>query len=473
MPQPAEQRSVIKAAAQVVRDLVSRPFQMPEEFEDDSGSTIFVNPLPTEIAIENEQPSLYPANGYIQDGIQFLRGRTIWAIDGGILTWQFPNGLLIVGRAVVSRMSFTGTETVQRVFDIPVVPFIVYPPLQGATLADVETQSKDYLQFVLGNLPEPTARSENRGATNYFSDSNEFLASLPEGYYAASGFNQAMLARYVDQIRDAAEMVAFVYALKNADTRHIVMRDGRIHGGAGFLTRLVSHNSKSDNNYTGVGIVRDLLTTIRNAVDHGVRVLGVIKHPRSNYCTRWYSANGVDSARYTSSDALLFYRRIEPEPTERTKRVYGAGKRSCLWQIRETGYAQGDGGELPINVDEGQGRELVHWFYQNTGCFFLKPKEGVLPIRVDFILHNNHYRSWFADGLVEQVYTLCTGSGSPLGLPQSITIADNYAKVRRPELNRSIAELIAQFEGSDNPDDQKVGRELRAYLDIYYRGAMG
>jgi len=33
-----------------------------------------------------------------------------------------------------------------------------------------------------------------------------------------------------------------------------------------------------------------------------------------------------------------------------------------------------------------------------------------------------------------------------MGLPQPITIADSYAKVRRPELTRSINGLIAQFE---------------------------
>jgi hypothetical protein len=175
-----------------------------------------------------------------------------------------------------------------------------------------------------------------------------------------------------------------------------------------------------------------------------------------------------------SSDALLYYRQIEPEPSQRNLRLYGAGKRSCLWQIRETGYVEKSiGKEVFIDVEEEKnGRQLVHWFYQNTGCFFLKPKEGILPIRIDLILHNNHYRSWLADNLVEKIYTLCTGSGSPLGLPQPITIADSYAKIRRPELNRSISELIAQFENSADSEDQKVARELRAYLDIYYRGVV-
>jgi len=122
MTQPPQRRSVIAAAAQVVRRLVSEPFQSPDESEDEDSGTIYAEPLQTELPIENERPALFPAQGYIRNGLQFLNGRTIWAVDGGILTWQFPNGLLIVGRAVVSRMSFTGTETVQRVFDIPVVP---------------------------------------------------------------------------------------------------------------------------------------------------------------------------------------------------------------------------------------------------------------------------------------------------------------------------------------------------------------
>lgn len=249
MQQPAQRRSVIAAAARVVRRLVSEPFQPPDEAEDEDSGTIYVEPLQTELPIENGRPALYPAQGYIRDGLQFLNGRTIWAVDGGILTWQFPNGLLLVGRAVVSRMSFTGTETVQRVFDIPVVPFVLYPSLQtdASTLADIESTSKDYLQFVLGNLPEPSTRLQNRGLTGYFSDSDEFLAALPENFYAASGIGRATLARYIDRVRDAAELVAFIYALKRAEARHIVMRDGRIHGGAGFLTQLVRQGGLPEN----------------------------------------------------------------------------------------------------------------------------------------------------------------------------------------------------------------------------------
>lgn len=468
-------KSVMIAAAQVVRRLVSQPFQVPDEGEDDPATTIFVSPL-DEVATEVGWPALYPAQEYIQDGIGFLRGTTIWAVDGGILTWQFPNGLLIVGRAVISKTSFSGTESVQRVFDIPVVPFVLYPPLQSeeVSLIDFEGLSRDYLQFVLGNLPEPNTRIEDRGITSYFSDSNEFLASLPDTYFAASGMNQAILTQYVDQIRDMAELIAFMVALRSADARHIVMRDGRIHGGAGFLTRLVSQGSDKTEKLLGLNIVRSLVKATQDAADHGVQVLGVIKHPRSRYCTEWYINNGVDVARYASSDALLYYRQAEPALYERSRRLYGAGKRSCLWQIRETGYFDSSTGrETTIDIEkEENGRRLVHWFYQNTGCFFLKSKEGILPIRIDFILHNNHYRSWLADNLVEKVYSLCTGSGSPLGLPQPITIADSYAKVRRPELNRSISELIAQFENSKNSEDQKVARELRAYLDIYYRGVV-
>ncbi|HKZ76672.1 MAG TPA: DNA double-strand break repair nuclease NurA [Pyrinomonadaceae bacterium] len=473
MSQDKQRISVIGAAGRIIRGLVSQPFQLPEETEDEESGTIYAQPLPTEMAIENDCPSLYPASGYLQDGIRFLKGRTIWAIDGGVLTWQFPNGLLLVGRAVVSRTSFSGYESVQRVFDVPVIPFVVYPPMQPDASApmSVENLSRDYLQHVLGKLPLPSPREPNRGSTNYFADSEEFLASLPESYYAASAARRAALMQYVDQIRDAAETVALIYALRNAGAKDIVMRDGRIHGGAGFLTRLVKQQQDLEEGDKGNAIVREVIEAIRSAVDHGVRVLGIIKHPRSNYCTGWYTRNGVESAKYVASDALLYYRTIEPMPSERTQRMYGAGKRSCLWQICESGYGR-SGVEQPVDVQRADGRELVHWFYQNTGCFFVKPKEGVLPIRVDFILHNNHYRSWFADNLSEQVYTLCTGSGSPLGLPQPIVIADGYAKVHRPELTRSIDGLIAQFESSTDDEDKRIAHELRAYLDIYYRGAL-
>src|SRR6478672_10893455 len=138
MANEKQRTSVIEAAGRVIRDLVSQPFRLPEETEDDDSGTIYAQPLPTEMAIENGRPSLYPADGYLRDGIGFLKGRTIWAIDGGILTWEFPNGLLLIGRAVVSRTSFSGYESVQRVFDVPVIPFVVYPPMQpGAATPQV------------------------------------------------------------------------------------------------------------------------------------------------------------------------------------------------------------------------------------------------------------------------------------------------------------------------------------------------
>ena len=465
--------SLIGAAGKIIRDLVSQPFHFSDETEDESGGTIYAEPLLGEMAIDNARPSLYPADHYLQDGMSFLRGRTFWGIDGGILTWQFPNGLLLIGRAVVSRMTFSGYDSVQRVFDVPIVPFIVYAPLERSESSPlaIEELSKDYLRHVLGKLPQPSARERSAAASNYFTDAEQFLASIPESYYAGAA-TRAAIARYIDQIRDAAEIVAFVYALRNAGPRDVVIRDGRIHGGAGFLTRLVKEEQSNDEVEQGNLVVRTIIESIRTAVDQGVRVLGIIKHPRSSYCANWYAQQGIDFAKYVASDALLYYRAIEPMPSERTQRVYGAGKRSCLWKIRESGYQERDQLEAPVEPEHDSGRRLVHWFYQNTGCFFIKSKEGVLPIRVDFILHNNHYRSWFADNLTEQVYSLCTGSGSPFGLPQPIVIADGYAKVHRPELTRSIDGLIAHFENSTDEEDRRIARELRAYLDIYYRGTI-
>jgi hypothetical protein len=467
-----ERTSLISAAGKIIRDLVSQPFRFSEETEDEAEGTIYAHPLAGEMPIDNGRPSLYPPENYLQDGVRFLQSRTFWAIDGGILTWQFPNGLLLIGRAVVSRMTFSGYESVQRVFDVPIVPFIVYAPIEGdSTPLPIEELSKDYLQHVLGTLPQLSSRERSRSVAGYFSDAEQFLASIPESYYAGAATRSAV-ARYIDQIRDAAETVAFIYALRNAGPRDVVMRDGRIHGGAGFLTRLVKDSQSSEESEQGNLVVRTIIESISSAVDHGVRVLGIIKHPRSSYCTNWYSEQGIQFAKYVASDALLYYRAIEPMPSERTQRIYGAGKRSCLWKIRESGYGERHQLEEAIEPKKASGRGLVHWFYQNTGCFFIKAKEGVLPIRVDFILHNNHYRSWFADNLSEQIYSLCTGSGSPFGLPQPIVIADGYAKVHQPELARSINGLIADFENSTVEEDRRIARELRAYLDIYYRGAV-
>jgi hypothetical protein len=173
MDQEKQGLSVIKAAGRIIRKLVSQPYQVPEETEDDEGGKIFAQPMPPELAIEHNRPVLYPASGYLQDSIRFLKGRTIWAVDGSILTRQFPNRLLLVGRAVVSRMSFSGYGSVQRVFDVPIVPFILYPPVEQDQTAplNIEALSKDYLQHVFGKLPRPSPHDPSRSSTNYFADS--------------------------------------------------------------------------------------------------------------------------------------------------------------------------------------------------------------------------------------------------------------------------------------------------------------
>ncbi|MBL7183178.1 MAG: DNA double-strand break repair nuclease NurA [Anaerolineae bacterium] len=452
--QPPARPSRAREAAQIVRTLLREPRYFAGGEEPTEG-TNYVEPL-DELAVEEGNVQVYPVDGYLSDAMSVLQDRTIWAIDGGILTWQFPNGRFLLGRAVLVRMSFSGYDTVQAIHEYPVIPFVLQPPPAPPTAVQhvFDDIIRDYIEYV-GNLIPGQLPLEGPAKTRYFTDADEFLAEIPREYYAADAAERERIVAHVDAARNAAETIAFLHALRYARAGDIVMRDGRIHGNVGFLTGLLSDEA------SGTPVIRRLMQSIIDAVNRDVKVIGVIKRPVSAYCCRWFAQNDVERARYAPADTVLYHRLLE----NRERFALSYGKRSNLWRIRARGA------DLPIDIDRTEGRSLINWFYQNTGLFYLKPRDGIPPLRVDFITYGNMYRAWIED-LVNEVYALCRGSGSPAGLPHPIAIADNYAKVHRVELNASINEIITSLEASDDPTDLEAARELRAYLDIRYAGGL-
>ena len=458
--------AVARQAARLFRDALDRPLPAmddPEDVDQQEG-TIFVEPLDEESLDAEGQPALFPSEGTLDTSLARLADKRcrIWAVDGGILTWRVGGSTLIIGRAVVARTEFGGYGTVHRAFDIPLVPFVFYPQLPSDRPDDLESTVTAYLRHALGRLPVPTPGTRTQSETDAFADGAAWLSSLPPEIQAASATERDRLTRALDLVRNAAETVAFLYALNQAQRGDYVLRDGRLHGSAGFLTHLVSQ--KGNPQPEGDSLVRDLIGRIEQAVRKDVRVLGVIKHPRSSFCVDWYRRHGHPQSRFVATDSHLYFRRTEARPGVSLRSV---GVRSSLWQIQERLKR-----ELPPNLSHRRGRELVHWFYEHVGSFFLKTRLGALPIRFDFVTYNNHYRAWLADELVEDMYTLCRGSGSALGLPQPIVAADSYAKVHRVELDRSIREMLRALESSQDENDQQLAREFSGYLDVYYRGTV-
>jgi len=443
-----------REAAQIVRTLLheARYFAGSEDPEE---TTNYVEPL-DELAEDANTVCVYPLDNYLRDDLVLLKDRTIWAVDGGILTWQFPNGRFLLGRAVLVKMSFSGYETVQAIHEFPVIPFVLQPPPARSSEARqrvFDDIARDYIKYV-GNLIPGQLPLSGPLHTQYFSDAEDFLTQIPREYYAADATERNRIASYIDTARNAAEAIAFLHALRYARSGDIVMRDGRIHGNVGFLTGLLSNET------SGTPIVQRFIQSIIDAVNRDVKVIGVIKRPVSVYCTRWLAHKNISQAQYAPADTVFYHRLLE----DKTRFELSYGKRSNLWRIR----AHGADREV-IGVDHAVGRDLVNWFYQNVGLFYLKPRDGVPPLRIDFITYGNMYQAWIGT-MAEEIYALCRGSGSPLGLPHPITIADNYAKVHLVELNASINEMIASLESSGNPADLEAARELRAYFDIRYIG---
>lgn len=244
---------------------------------------------------------------------------------------------------------------------------------------------------------------------------------MPERYHALEATDQRRLERYIDAIRNAAETLAFLYALREASPGDIVIRDGRIIGNIGFLTGIIG--TKEARNEEGVAFVERFFEEIGDAVNRGIKVAGVIKHPVAAYIVKELASRGLDQARFASSD-MAFYNRF-PSP----------GKRSCLWSVRS------------------DRKDPIQWFYKNSACYYVKIHNGVLPIRIDLVTYNNMYKTWI-ETLPNEIHALCKGSGSPLGLPHPIVVADNYAKVHRIDLERSILEIIRQLELSPDADAQ-------------------
>lgn len=378
-----------------------------------------------EDATQNHRPLIYPLGRDLRDDLGLLSGRTIWAIDGGVLTWRFPGGRLLLGRAVAVKMTFTGYHTVQRIIELPLVPFIIDypPPLRKEVEEAVEPFEAPLTEYLFGLLPEEV--TEDLPSVFYISDTDEFLDTVDERFHAMQAPDTAKVRSYVDMIRNAAETLAFVYALRQARDRDLVMRDGRVWGGIGFITGL-------ERTETGCAVSQRFVEEIKDATNRGVVVMGIIKRPIASYSLAQLFLQGVEQAQYAPSD-VDFYHQLLP-----------GGKRSNLWRLLEKGERTG----------------VVKWFYENTGCFYLKVRNSSLPYRIDFITSNNMYKRWIED-MADMIFTLGLGSGVRSGLPHPILIADSHAKVHRLDVNRFLTGLITQLEELGETDE---ARRLKAYL---------
>lgn len=370
----------------------------------------------------------YPRSGPLADSLAVLQNVRVWAIDGGVLTQQLPYALILVGRAVVVRMVFSGHTTVEEFMEVPAFPYLLHSTTDETQAAFEESLA----QYVLNLWPEemPTLWS----GPAFFSSAQELFEAIPDQFHALGVESRRRLQRAIDSVRNTAELIAFLYALRHAQPGDLVLRDGRIWGNFGFLTGLIKYAKKE-----GRRVVEDFIQALQGAINRDVRIVGIIKSPEASYCLSRLREYRVEIAFRAPSDTVFYHRTLD------------AGTRSSLWRI--TGENRSD---------------AIAWFWENYGCFFLKVFPSIPPFRVDFLTYNNMFQRWFEDEkLPTQLHVLALGGGSPSGLPHPILIADNYAKIHRPDLVRQLLEIIRVLENGDE-DQQKLGEEMRAL--ITYRG---
>lgn len=61
------------------------------------------------------------------------------------------------------------------------------------------------------------------------------MAHVPKNYLVLDVEGKNWIHSYVDVVRNTAEIIAFLYALRYAEPGDIIMRDGRIQGNLGFF----------------------------------------------------------------------------------------------------------------------------------------------------------------------------------------------------------------------------------------------
>jgi len=433
------QQILISQLAQRILDLAKNPqLEFPLLDEDEEHSE--VEPDNQEWPIENQDVRLEPPSGTLRSSLETVKDKVIWAIDGGALTIEIPVDVLLIGRAVVIRLSFRGYETARRELLVPALPMMV---CSGPALTSMPEASSLYLNRALQIIPIEL-KQRQKPMIDFFSDGQSYLDKFADSWVGATN-SQLTLARGIDIVRNAAETIAFQTALRLAQSTDLVLKDGRIHGSFGFWTLL------SPSEGTGAEGEKALDTFIKDTEDalrRNVRVMGVVKRVASGECAKWFRAHSLSNMHYTN-DALLYLRACgNLKLPER-----GFGKRSTLWRYKPFVLKNG----APLSP-----RSKLEKFRRDTAFFYLVPGQTILPFRVDIPTSYDKYLTWYED-LASQVYTLARGSGSPSRIPHPIMIADSWARVPRAEAMRFLYGLITELEQTGNPEARSLAREIKAW----------
>jgi hypothetical protein len=425
--------------AQRIVDLARNPhveFPMLNEEEESSE----IEPANQEWPIENQSVRLEPPSGKLCSALKTIEDKVIWAIDGGALTIEIPIGVLLIGRAVATRLSFRGYETARRELIVPALPMMV---CSGPAVTSLPEASSLYLNQALQILPVEL-KERRKPLIEFFSDGQSYLDKFADMWAGATN-NQLMLARAIDIVRNAAEMIAFQTALRLAQPTDIVLKDGRIHGSVGFWTLLSPAKSVGTE---GEKALDTFIKDVEDAVRRDVRVVGVVKRVASGECAKWLRANGLSDIHYTN-DAMLYLRACNslkpPEPK--------FGKRSTLWRYKPF---------IPKDEPQLSPRSKLERFRRDIAFFYLVPGHMVLPFRADIPTSYGKYLTWYED-LASQLYTLARGSGSPSRIPHPIVIADSWARVPRAEAVRFLYGLITELERIGDPEAKSLAREIKAW----------
>jgi hypothetical protein len=412
-------------------DLAKNPDTIPPIEEEELEPTE-VEP-DQEFPLEEGEIRLEPRLGTLESNISILRDKVIWAIDGGALSIDIPIGRLIIGRAVIIHMPFSGYEGVQRALVVPAFPSII---CGGQAARDVTEAASLYLNEAIKLIPGEI-QSRPRPFIEYFSDGQAYLDKFSDSW---AGVTQGDLriARAIDLVRNAAELICFQTALKLANQGDLIQRDGRIHGNIGVWTSLYKSPE-------GEKALESFTKDVEDAIRRDIRIVGIIKRPKASECCKWLRNEGLNIPY--NNDALLYLRTCEELKSPELK----FGKRSTLWRYK------------PYPKAAKTPREKLEQFRCGTAFFYMMAGQEAPPFRVDLPTHYGKYYAWYGE-IADQIYTLARGSGSPKRLPHPIVIADNWARVHRAESNRFLLALISDFERRDDPEAKLIANELRIWI---------
>ncbi len=363
----------------------------------------------------------------------FLQGRSIWAIDGGLLTWNFHQGVLVVGKVTVVRLKYFGAPSVEQVIEMPMLPIILEKVIYQPEESFAELLHS-FFHHAMAVLPSSSRLHTGTGTTNYYNNPDEFFNTIPDELLSLPYHERESWKKRVDAMRETSEHVATIFCLKNARRGDIILRDGQIYGSYRFVNQLRYQDER------GKSLLEYLQEEIKRATERGIRLIGVVKRPTASYCIKWFLKNGIETAAWYGSDGALY------------DELLMEGQRSNLWRLQFT-----------KNEKKRSTSSMTKWFYENTGFFYVKTRRYSTPLRIEFCLHEDMYEQWIEE-IANQVYYMALGSGHVAGLPHGIVIADNYAKVHRSDIHNMIKGIIEELEASSDEEDLELARYLRKKL---------